>query len=400
MTGSSEGRPVDDPERFSVRFTVLGVAVDIACPDRATSVRLAADWSRCGGRRPNFDVDPGPNNTLSLEVSGTERSLYAMASTVTMRVVQALVGQAVMLHAAGLSTQDGVVIGLVGGSGAGKSTATERLCRSAFGYVTDELLVVEPDGTVRAYPKPLSVIPEHGDRSGKVQKGPDQLALRSAAPTLRAGPFVVLDRRPGTGAPRLERLTLAEGLMRIIPQTSSLFAMPQPLHLMSRLASQRGVFRLDYSEIEDAVGLLTELATMEIEPDEWSPDPVDDDLSAALWDGRYRRGVVLDGIRIDGEMVVMIENTPQHVAGIGVTLWDAAKDALTHADLRRAVVAAHGDHPDADALVADAVEAMLRAGTLTQHRPLVLVDVMAGASGGGHDASGSLQESSPLDARS
>ena len=106
-----------------------------------------------------------------------------MASTVTMRVVQALVGQAVMLHAAGLSTQDGVVIGLVGGSGAGKSTATERLCRSAFGYVTDELLVVEPDGTVRAYPKPLSVIPERGDRSGKEPKGPDQLGLRPAAPS-------------------------------------------------------------------------------------------------------------------------------------------------------------------------------------------------------------------------
>ena len=152
---------------------------------------------------------------------------------------------------------------------------------------------------------------------------------------------------------------------------------------MSRLASQRGVFRLDYSEIEDAVGLLTELATMEIEPDEWSPDPVDDNFSAALWDGRYRRGVVLDGVRIDGEMVVMVENTPQHVAGIGVTLWDCREGRPTHVDLRRAVVAAHGDHPNADALVADAVDAMLRAGTLTQHAPLMLADVMAGASGGG-----------------
>ena len=156
-----------------MRFDVLGVAVDIACPDVATSVRLAGDWSRCGVRPPHHDVDPAPEGAISLEVSGSERSLYAVASTVTMRVVQALVGEAVMLHAAGLSTDDGVVIGLVGGSGAGKSTATERLCRTTFGYVTDELLVVEPDGTVRAYPKPLSVIPEHGDRSAKVQKGPD-----------------------------------------------------------------------------------------------------------------------------------------------------------------------------------------------------------------------------------
>ena len=129
---------------------------------------------------------------------------------------------------------------------------------------------------------------------------------------------------------------------------------------------------------------------MEIEPDEWSPDPVDDDFSAALWDGRYRRGVVLDGVRIDGEMVVMVQNTPSTSPASASPCWDAAKDALTHADLRRAVVAVHGDHPDADALVADAVDAMLRAGTLTQHRPLVLVDVMAGASGGGFDASGSL----------
>jgi len=382
-----------------VRFDVLGVAVDVACPDVATSVRLAGDWSRCGVRPPRHDVDPPPEGAIALEVSGSERSLYAVASTVTMRVVQALVGEAVMLHAAGLSTDDGVVIGLVGGSGAGKSTATERLCRTTFGYVTDELLVVEPDGAVRAYPKPLSVIPEHGDRSAKVQKGPDELGLRPSASDLRAGPFVVLDRRPDAGAPHLERLTLADGLMRLIPQTSSLVAMPQPLHLMSRLASTRGVFRLSYSEIDDTVGPLTELATMEIEPDEWSPDPVDDDFSAALWDGRYRRGAVLDGVRIDGEVVVMVQTAPMHVAGIGVTLWDAAKGAPTNEGLRRAVVNAHGDHPNADALVADAVDAMLRAGTLTHHTPLALADVMAGASGGGFDAPGWLDASSSLDAR-
>ena len=155
---------------------------------------------------------------LSLEVSGTERSLYAMASTVTMRVVQALVGQAVMLHAAGLSTQDGLVIGLVGGSGAGKSTATERLCRSAFGYVTDELLVVELDGTVRAYPKPLSVIPEDGDRSGEGAEGsgPAGAAIcrpRHFEPDRLSSLIGVLV----TGTPRLERLTLAEGLMNIYP---------------------------------------------------------------------------------------------------------------------------------------------------------------------------------------
>ena len=63
------------------------------------------------------------------------------------------------------------------------------------------------------------------------------------------------------------------------------------------------------------------------------------------------------------------------------------------------MVTAHGDHPNADALVADAVDAMLRAGTLTQHTPLALADVMAGASGGGFDAPGSLDASSSLDAR-
>ena len=66
-------------------------------------------------------------------------------------------GEVIMLHAAGLALPDGRVVAFVAPSGTGKTTLSRTLGK-AFGYVSDETVVINFDGTVTPYPKPLSVI--------------------------------------------------------------------------------------------------------------------------------------------------------------------------------------------------------------------------------------------------
>ncbi|MGF1646684.1 MAG: hypothetical protein ACFCVF_07180 [Kineosporiaceae bacterium] len=45
-------------------------------------------------------------------------------------------------------------------SGAGKSTLVTALCRAGAGYLSDEALVLTPDGAALPYPKPVALSPE------------------------------------------------------------------------------------------------------------------------------------------------------------------------------------------------------------------------------------------------
>lgn len=59
---------------------------------------------------------------------------------------------------AGVFTRRGRLVAVPAVSGAGKSTLTAAACRSGWGYVSDEALVLASgEGTVRAYPKPVTL---------------------------------------------------------------------------------------------------------------------------------------------------------------------------------------------------------------------------------------------------
>ena len=82
---------------------------------------------------------------------------YLVSRCLTIASIRRRSGSCVMLHAAGLATDDGGTVALVAGSGTGKTTAGRLLGRS-LGYVSDETVTVEHDLTVRPYPKPLSIV--------------------------------------------------------------------------------------------------------------------------------------------------------------------------------------------------------------------------------------------------
>jgi hypothetical protein len=99
-----------------------------------------------------------------------------------------------------------------------------------------------------------------------------------------------------------------------------------------------------------------------------------------LLDGRLTVLDFDDAVRTADEAVVLTDGIPRHLQGIGTTLWSAVLEGVTPDRLVDAVVDAHGDHPDAAAMVAAAMVAMEDAGLLIHRVPMTLTQVLAGES--------------------
>lgn len=206
----------------------------------------------------------------------------------------------VLLHAAGAAGPDGRVVVLAAPSGTGKTTAVTALCRAGREYVTDELVVIGPDGTVRPFPKPLSRVVGPGR---KAETGPGALGLRpvrggSAASHLSVGTLVLLDRRPGR-APALTPLALVDAVTALVPQCALLTTWADPLGMLARLVADVGAWRLTYGEIEQALPLLEGI------PDgpptaaaAWQPTHVDGGRGIVVESAGGATALVLEGERL------------------------------------------------------------------------------------------------------
>jgi hypothetical protein len=367
-----------DQTIIDVGAVLAAVRLEItAAPGKAESRAgvLARDWSRClttlaeGASLPSLRVEPDPG--VRPEVQD-----YLLTTQVTSLAIEQAAGTRLMLHACGLSDEQGLVLALVGPSGAGKSTAAAVLGRS-FGYVTDEVVVIDDDGVIAPFPRPVALDDEA--LGSKRQIGPDSLGLVRCAPDLRIGRVVLLDRRADhVGAPQLTPVPLADALLELIPQTSALRALDGPLQHLGRLADAcGGIFRLTFREIADAEGALrTLLATAEPSERSWSAprDVVTDeaDVEWAMLDGRVRRAPVADCVEADGDLVLLAGSIPVRLSGIGRTVWELAASAPHLRALVHGVEAVHGHHPEAAGLVGTAVTELCAAGVLGFGRPRTL----------------------------
>lgn len=263
-------------EAAALRLTGLGAKVRIDLGgSRASELRhaLEAAWSRCTGAPSPSAVDAG---TLRVELREPGESaggvddavgghdlaqvLQRTTQTVTHALIRARAGSLLMLHAGACSDpRTGATVAFVAPGGTGKTTMTCRLGRE-FGYVTDETVGVQPDGVVVPYSKPLSIRATSG-RGPKAETSPDELGLLPAPPDPRLGRVVLLRRDPGhVGPPRLTPLGLADAIVDLAPESSSLSSLPRPLHLLAGLIESTGaVLRCEYAEADEAVPLLREV---------------------------------------------------------------------------------------------------------------------------------------------
>ena len=236
-------------------------AFDVSGLDEPLAEELLRLWDRAlvpavePGRFGGPDPAPPPfvvrrTEEGLVEVHGTALPTddldvpYRVSRALTTSSILRRAGQCLMLHAAGVAADDGGTVALVAASGTGKTTAARLLGRS-LGYVSDETVAIEHDLTVRAHPKPLSIVVDPAEPTTKHERSPDDLGLQRAPGSLRLAAVVLLERRADVSAPRLEPIGLIEAMGAVLPQTSALPSLDRPLDRLARvLATGHGPYRL------------------------------------------------------------------------------------------------------------------------------------------------------------
>lgn len=308
---------------------------------------LADRWARC--------LRPG---AVGRRLSGRDLPYY-WTSAATVASIEARAGEWMMFHAAGVSDDQGNVVALIGPSGTGKSTASRKLCRGDFGYVTDETVAVRPDHSVVPFPKPIAVIPEDG--GVKVEFGPDELGLRPCGDDLRIAGVSLLERRPDAMEVVVEEMSLLEGLIALVPHMSALPHVPCALTRLATLADLcGGLYKVTYG---DARQLSPAVRQVLAAPPERSTF-----LRHASGEVGDEPGVQRshhhDAIELDGEVLILQGSSCVLLQGIGSLAWLAADEPRSLTEICEAVVEAAGDHPDAERLVQEAVDELVSLGVL------------------------------------
>lgn len=332
-------------------------------------------------------ADPagGPGADEAIPVGGPGAS-YAVSGIVTRAVIRSLIGQRLLLHAGAVDVPGIGTVLLVGESGAGKSTATERLGRQGT-YLTDELTNVEPEtGLLEAYPKPVSRWV--GEDSGQVKRdvGLGDLGL---VPGRSGGPVdhvLLLDReRPERDgavtapSPSLTRVPLDAAVVELIAQSSSVWELARPLDALARLLERAGgALRARYTESADLAQLLTDLPPPLREP--W--ETIDPDPDAGVGPcpypgpalgpestgapGRWAPAPFRQALSTSGATVVLLDGLVLRLEGLGELIWHLLADGgpLAAAEIEQQVITRIGEHPRASDLVAAALGELERSGAV------------------------------------
>lgn len=340
-------------ERPTVVVSALDIPIGIRTTDPELRARLLRQWSRALTDAPaQAWVDP------PVELTGHELD-YRITTLVTLAALEANIGTRVLLHAAGLAAPDGRTLVLAAASGAGKTTAA-RMLGGALGYLSDESVSVDSAGRVGAHPKPLSVV----SGPGKEQHSPDDLGLRHPPEHPQVARLVILDRDETHEQVGLFRLPLLDGLMLLVPQTSGLALLPQPLQALHQLTLRTGgIYQLRYRTIGEHHDELVDFLNNSEPADDSADEPVEHQppTTISAGPGEVVRAPYVDAIAVADRVLVFREATGYLLDQLGATLWRAARPSSLP-ELVRTAVAEHGPHPEAEALVAAAVTSLAESG--------------------------------------
>lgn len=299
--------------------------------------------------------------TFHLDAASFEELAENLTSRLTVAAILANAGEFTMLHACGVADPDtGAVVALVARSGTGKTTVSAVLAQT-YGYVTDETVAIDWDGSVVPYPKPLSV--KQGPGLPKRQLGPDELGLQRAPAKPFIQSIVLLNRVRGRGHrhPVLEPMPLADAVLALIPDSSSQGELEAPLQSLCHLIeSVGGVLQVTYSEAADLPAALEPLftsraATSHGQDSAWEARPARNSPKQ-IPAGWVRRTAAKDAVAIGSDLLVMLDKEIVRLTGIGPAIWDATAQAVQPEQLAQAVAKVHGAPEGYRAAVVRAVE--------------------------------------------
>lgn len=344
-------------------------------------VSMSSAWARCIGSPepllPPVPLEPADGlpftasvtspsikhdgGTFHLEAASFEELAESLTSRLTVAAILANAGELTMLHACGVADPDtGAVVALVARSGTGKTTASAVLAQE-YGYVTDETVAIDWDGSVVPYPKPLSV--KQGPGQPKRQLGPDELGLRRAPATPFIQSIVLLNRMEGHGhqRPVLERMPLADAVLALIPDSSSQGELEAPLQSLCHLIeSVGGVWQVTYSEAADLPAALEPLFETQAKTSgggelDWQARS-GGQPAGHLSKGWIRRAAAKDVVAIGGDLLIMLDHEIVRLTGIGPAIWEATAQAVPPERLAEEVTKVHGAREGYRAAVVRAVE--------------------------------------------
>jgi hypothetical protein len=310
----------------SIWLSMLGTTfqLDLTPFSGANASRIESLWNRCATEP---DYEKGVLLTSRIEGNDDSEILAGLTSELTYRAIEFAKGsKQVLIHASGIANETGQVTGFIGQSGAGKTSVARSLGKK-YQYVTDETLAVDPsDGSVMAFPKPLSLVAEKGP---KVQMSPDELGLLNLSTSLTLGSLYFLNRVQGLSSFQIETLPWREWLERLIPQVSFLDQMDRPLKSLFDLVNSHGGIKLvSYSEAEQLNPLIQ--INAQVPPFAGPPQVSELDLQGLYSENRDGGNNLVwalppnDALLVEGQLVALHDGNLTVLEPLATEIWISA----------------------------------------------------------------------------
>jgi hypothetical protein len=222
-------------------------AISSARADRLVEVRRAGD-----GAGLEILVDGVLAGAAPSPLAAIPRVQRALDETVVR--CQSVVA---MVHG-GVVAHDGRAILLPGPTHAGKSTLVAELVRRGAPYFSDEYALIDADGRVHPYPRPLLLRDGSGDDKPRLAT---ELGGTVAHEPLPAGLIVGVSYAPDA-SPFLQAMSQAEGVLLLLRNTpQALIDQPWILPPLERAVGGAACFAGLRGEAQEAAAAIFELAS-------------------------------------------------------------------------------------------------------------------------------------------
>lgn len=331
----------------------VAVTVTGSYPDNAVE-EFDEAWGWCQAAYVKADPDQLPIE-LDWNIPSPEHWHPAMDSitgAITRAAIERRKHDLFMLHACAVVVPGFGVVGLIGPSGQGKTTAATALGQR-FPYLTDETLALTVEGRVVPYPKPLSTL--RPNQAFKSQLSPAGLGLQPPQTDAPLRALYVFGREPGIDRPQVRPVELTEVLDVVVPQISYLDARTEPLQTLVAILDRCGGLReVKYSEADTLPDWLERVAasseTLRIESTPLWVDSLERSTVSNLPDKHYYlRTTGHDALRSsDQRLVVMRDRQVLVLDGIAPALWEALERPRRLEELTEIAVDTYGSPADID----------------------------------------------------
>jgi hypothetical protein len=250
--------------RFAVRANDASLAEEVAShlppgsqsgdfsdADRVYSLMVGED-DGSGGKRYSVYLDQAP----LIRSPTLQAALRAFETDIQLHVAE-MAPDRVFVHA-GVVGCRGRAILLPGRSFTGKSTLVAELIKGGADYYSDEYAVLDPDGGVHPYARPLSI--RQGWGPGVTKHKVEAFGARSGVGPLPVGLIVVSQYRPGVQW-RPQPLSPGQGVLALLANTIPARRIPDlVMATLHRIVATAPVVAGERGEASEIVNSILELA--------------------------------------------------------------------------------------------------------------------------------------------